>query len=278
MEAKRPYKDTLFRHIFNNRDRVIPLYNAISGESYPADTPVELVTTDAPLFSGLYNDLAFLLGDIIVVLVEHQSTLNPNMPLRMLMYYSDILKKVFDNRTIYRETAVGVPVPAFYVLYNGVNECGKSEVLRLSDLYKVRRDTYPLELCVTLLNINHGINDDAVRVCAELYGYAEFIDVIRRFQREGDDLTTAMTRAIRYCIKHGNSLAGYLEANASEVVNMLTNEFDIDDAKQVWKEEWFREGIFVTAKNMLQDGVDFLTVAKYTHLDRDTIQRLADSR
>ena len=244
---------------------------------------MELLTIDNVLFSGMHNDLAFMLGDIVVVLVEHQSTLNPNMPLRMLIYYSDILKTLCDNETIYHRRIVPIPVPSFYVLYNGIEPCGEREVMRLSDLYVARRDTYQLELDVTLLNINHGVNDDVVRVCAELYGYAEFIETVRRFERDGgdavaNDLTTALTLAVKYCIENGNPLADYLRKNEAEVVKMLTNEFDIDAAKRVWFEDGLIEKALQMAKKMLQDGVNALTVSKYTDLDLDTIQQLANAQ
>ncbi|GHU59269.1 hypothetical protein FACS1894133_5680 [Clostridia bacterium] len=59
---------------------------------------------------------------------------------------------------------------------------------------------------------------------------------------------------------------------------MLTTEFNAETERRVLYSDGKIEGFFETAKNMLQDGVDFLTVSKYTDLDRDTVQRLADSR
>ena len=75
MTANREHKDSLFKILFSDPKELIKLYNALTGENLPLDTKIEFATLTDILFDGLQNDIAFLLGDIFIILIEHQPTL-----------------------------------------------------------------------------------------------------------------------------------------------------------------------------------------------------------
>ena len=120
MSSNREYKDGFFRVLFNTPEKALRLYCDITGKTYNKDTTIEMKTLDTVLLSKLRNDLAFLIDEALIVIVEHQSTLNKNMPLRSLQYvllFYEIYCKLGD--ALYKEKLIKLPKPEFYVLYNG---------------------------------------------------------------------------------------------------------------------------------------------------------------
>lgn len=121
MQGKREYKDSLFRHIFNNKKRLASLYRALTSEVIrPRD--IRINTLRGVFFDDIKNDISFCIGDKMVVLIEHQSSWNPNMPLRMLWYVSRIYGNMVGRDMAYRSTQIALPEPEFYVFYNGKQE------------------------------------------------------------------------------------------------------------------------------------------------------------
>jgi hypothetical protein len=243
------------------------------------------------------NDLAFVVDGKVVVLVEHQSTINMNMPLRCLLYISRVYERIFDNDLIYESNLVKVPVPEFYVLYNGDSALAERSELKLSDAFKTVPELcedFSLELTAKVFNVNKGYNTEIVRQSETLDGYVYFVDKVKRFIAEGCDITDALTRAINECIEEG-ILVDYLKENGSEVQNMLFQEWNLNKALDVryregeisgimkgkaegiakGKAEGIAEGIAEgnaeTARRMLLDGFRVEDVAKYTMLSPENI-------
>jgi hypothetical protein len=86
-EAKtnRKFKDSVFTLLFSEKSSLLELYNAIENTNYGCDTDIRITTLDDALFMEQINDISFVIDGKLVVLIEHQSTLNPNMPIRMLL-------------------------------------------------------------------------------------------------------------------------------------------------------------------------------------------------
>ena len=97
--ANRKYKDTVFRMLFSDRKNLLSLYNAINETSYTDATQLEIVTLENAIYMGMKNDLAFIINTNLF-LYEHQSTYNPNMPLRDLFYISSEYQKMVDWKTV----------------------------------------------------------------------------------------------------------------------------------------------------------------------------------
>ena len=119
----RNYRDTLFRMLFRDKERLLSLFNAVNGTHY--DDPEELVITtlEGALYLGMKNDVSCMI-DMMMQLYEHQSTVNPNMPLRNLFYVSDLLQKYVYEKglDIYSRKQIKIPTPKFVVFYNGEEE------------------------------------------------------------------------------------------------------------------------------------------------------------
>jgi hypothetical protein len=139
MGANTRYKDSVFSFLFSNPDTLRELYGAIAGIELPLDAPVTINTLEDVLYKSLLNDISFELGNKLVVLVEHQSTVNPNMAVRLLMYIARIYEKITSGRNMYGSKKLFVPRPEFIVLYNGTSPYPDEAVLKLSDTFEDTR-------------------------------------------------------------------------------------------------------------------------------------------
>ena len=276
MKTNKNFKDSVFSTLFGEPDLLRELYCAIGGISLSSDVPVSINTLKNALIMDLCNDISFEIGGKLVVLIEHQSTINPNMALRLLMYIAKVYERMIENRTVYSTKQLSIPWPEFYVLYNGVESYPDEKVLRLSELFEKPEDVglskkdYPLlELEVKVININEGRNKKIVNRCKKLAEYSTFMAKARAFRNELGSLEKAIKETIKYCHKH-DILKEYLKIYGSEVLSMLYVEWDIEEAKKVWFEEVSLE----IAKKLLAENSTYDFVQKITGLDMETIKKL----
>jgi len=253
--ANRKHKDSVFTALFDDNEKLLSLYNAITGSELPLDTPVKIATLDSVLFMDRQNDIAFVINGKLVILIEHQSSINANMPFRLLIYIARVYEKLVDKNSVYRSKLLKIPKPDFIVLYNGTDPFPDEKLLRLSDAFMDAPEVASglggfLELEVRVVNINEGRNEDVLKKCKTLSGYAHFIGKAREYLEMGYDLKAALTKAINDCIEEG-ILVDFLKKHSSEVLNMLTAEWNIEDAKKVWLEEGREEG----REEGLEEGV-----------------------
>ena len=198
--ARRNHKDTLFRMIFSTKENLLSLYNAVNHSNYTDPAELEIVTLKNAVYMNVKNDQAFLL-DMQLNLYEHQSTWNPNMPLRFLIYVAKEYQKLIRNHTLYASTLVELPTPHFVVFYNGEEEQEAESELRLSQSFKQKTDKPELELIVKVLNINLDKNQDVLEACQLLKEYMLLVDRIRRYTAEYDDINLAVEQAVTECIE-----------------------------------------------------------------------------
>ena len=285
MGANTKYKDGVFSFLFSDPDLLRELYCALEGVTLPADVPITINTLQDVLFLNRVNDISFAIGDKLVVLIEHQSTINLNMAFRLLMYISRVYEKLNGERNIYASKLIRIPRPEFFVLYNGVEPYADEKVLKLSDAFEKtdalglpEKESPALELVVKVININHGKNEALVKKCKTLNEYSAFVAKVREFEEETGDRTEAMKMAIKYCMEH-DILKEFLENHSTEVVNMLYTEWDQEAALAVRYEEGIEQGgeekAEEIAKNALAEGVSIELVQKITGLDMETIKNLA---
>ena len=247
--VNRNHKNSVFSSLFSNPDVLRELYSAIEGIPIPPDIPIGINTLTDILYKGQINDVSFLIDNRLVVLIEHQSTINDNIPLRLLMYIARIYEKIINRKKLYQAKLEKIPKPEFIVLYNGEKEYSDYKELKLSDAFKdieglklSGTDKIPLELIVHVYNVNHGHNPEILKKSGTLDNYSTFIGKIREYHKEEDSLEKAARSAIIYCIKN-NILKEYLEAHASEVLNMLLTEWNQDEAVEFAREEGREEGL-----------------------------------
>jgi len=249
------HKDTVFTFLFSNPALLRELYSAIKGITLPPDIPIEINTLSDVLFRTQRNDISFLLDKRLIVLVEHQSTINDNMPIRFFMYIEKEYEILTSPEDKFKRKLRKVPKPEFIVLYNGTDPYPDYQELRLSDGFENTDDVnndLTLELVAKVYNINKGRNQEILSKCKTLDNYSLFIDKIREYQKEyqqknhnKDDrkklLDKAYRSAIKYCIKK-NILKDFLRKHGSEVLNMLYAEYDPEVEIRVVREEAHEEG------------------------------------
>ena len=243
MKANKKYKDSLFRSIFNDKEKLLELYNAIEGTSYQDAQAIIVNTLEDVIYMGMKNDISFIIDDTIV-LIEHQSTINENMPLRMGMYLFRLWEKIakVNPRIKYGKYSTGMPNPKLIVLYNGKENYPAEKTLMLSLLYKKKDvDKKIVDVEVKVLNINKGSSLELEHRSKALTDYAAFIAKVREYEKK-HGLDESINLAIKYCINN-DILKEYLEQNSLEVNNMLTTEFNLGEAMEVAHWEGVEEGI-----------------------------------
>ena len=257
MDFNREYKSTIFSLLFSDPNNLLSLYNALNGTDYKDPEGLTVNTLkEGGIFMKYRNDISFVFNSHLT-LVEHQSTANPNMPLRDLFYVSDILKNMVDRKAIYKTTLVRIPFPQFVVVYNGKKDMPLQSTLKLSDAFETGDETRDsvspeLELYVTVFNINSEKHSPLLDKCKPLFDYAELIRCLTEATSQYTDdakRTAAAEAVIDQCIKEG-LLRDFLLKHRLEVVRMYFWEYDEELANAAHQEELdeIREKLEVTAQ------------------------------
>ncbi|HJA11445.1 MAG TPA: hypothetical protein H9799_00580 [Candidatus Mediterraneibacter merdipullorum] len=233
----------------------------MSGKHYTDPGLLEINTLENAIYMTIKNDVSFLI-DGRLSLYEHQSTENPNLPLRFLFYISHLYSRMTKDENLYGTAMVRIPPPEFVIFYNGKEEMPEQQVLRLSDMYTVKDRKVKLELEAVLLNISGANNRALKEACRVLKDYAVYTDKIRIYTEEMP-LEEAVDRAIRECIREG-VLKEFLEAHRSEAKEMSIFEYDQEkhmrqEREAAWEkghrtglEEGHRSGLAEGEEQMLQ--------------------------
>ena len=237
--VKRDYKSRMFTMIFRDKKELLQLYNAVAQRNYDDPELLTITTLENAIYMSMQNDMSFII-ELRLSLWEQQSTYNPNMPLRFLMYLSDMYEDMIRGKNIYGSKLIKIPAPKFVVFYNGKEERPEREVLRLSDAYMTEDEEVSLELVVDVLNINVGHNEELLKACKTLGDYSEYVSRVRRYAEESP-IEDAVDRAIDECIREG-ILKDFLEKNRAEAKSMSIYEYDQEAHIRMEREDAFEEG------------------------------------
>ena len=274
--ARRNVKDSLFCSLFSEKKRALSLYNAINGTAYDNPEELEVVTLDDVVYLHQKNDVSILF-DSRLTLWEHQSTFNPNMPIRGLLYYAQNMEDLLGDsrRLLYRRTLVKIPEPAYYVLYNGEEEQPERLELKLSDAFL--RPTRGYEWTAHMLNIKAGKNAELLERCPELKGYAVLIQYIRDYRSQGLSRNEAVDLAVKRCIEEGY-LTEYLQKQRREARRMLLTEFDEEAWKWAVREDGREEGREAERasliRNMLSNGKSPEDISSFTGIPLEEVKQV----
>lgn len=258
--TRRNYKDTIFRMIFREKENLLSLYNALNNTAYKNVDDLEITTLENAVYMNYKNDISFVF-DFELLLYEHQSTCNPNMPLRDLLYVTRVLQNRIKDKNLYGTTLVRIPTPRFVVFYNGMDSQPEQQTLYLSDAFEKKQDEVSLELAVNIYNINLGQNQHLMEACRLLKEYAQYVAQVRA-NTENMPLTEAIEKAIDDCIRNG-ILADFLSKNRAEAITVSIFEYDEEKHMQCEREEWreigraegLKEGLNILAE-LLQSLMD----------------------
>lgn len=263
----RQYKDRLWRMIFNNKEDLLQLYNAINHTDYQNPDDLEVNTLEDVLYLSMKNDVSFLVGGTMN-LYEHQSTFNPNMPLRGVFYFSRVYEGyVADNNLmIYHEKRVRLPKPKYIVFYNGTKNQPDSMELKLSDCFENTDNEAPcLECTATMLNINYGHNQELMKHCRRLEEYSIFVQCVREYIQSEPSVEDALEKAIDTCI-HQDVLADFLKKHRAEVLEMILTTYN----KKLHEKTLRREGRDEGIQNINRLNGYLLADKRYSDLERST--------
>ena len=291
----RRYKDSVFVDFFGEdkdaKENFLSLYNALHGTHLDGSTELKPLRLDNVMYMSFCNDVSCLIDNKIIVLAEHQSTINDNMPIRFLEYAARLYEQIQNPRDRYLRKLKQIPTPEFYVFYNGEEKYPAETELRLSDAFMVKSAKPSLELLVKVMNINYNKADGVLKRCKPLQEYTLFVETVRRHIRL--DRENGFKNAIKECIQN-DILRDYLERKSREVMNMLIAEYDYDTDIAVQREEEremaFAEGeakgiaqgfsdgarqkALETAKAFKQLGFDITKIAEGTGLSVEEIEKL----
>ena len=260
------YKDRVFRMLFNNKQELMVLYNAINNTNYENPEELQITTLENAIYLGMRNDVSFLI-DSRLQLYEHQSTWNPNLPYRDLLYVADSYSKLIPQEEIYRTTKISLPPPTFLTFYNGKEERPERYVMKLSELYQPQLEEINLDLTVLVLNINKGYNESIKRNCKTLQEYMMFVEQVREYEKEME-FKKAVPKAVDTCIEQG-ILKEFLLKNKAEVVKMSLYEYDAEKVGRVLKEEGISigeiRGTIKTCRQFNKTNEEIIAVLRRTY-------------
>ena len=265
------HKDRVFKYLFGNpenREWTLALYNAVNGSNYNNPEDIEYNTIEDAVYLGIRNDVSFIILDELH-LWEHQSTFNPNMLMRFLIYAAKLYEKYIAGSDYYPYSSVlqPAPHPKCVCFYNGTVNQPERKILRLSEAFGGEGD---IEVVVTMLNINYGKNRELMEACEPLSEYAWLVETIRRNQKVMRNLEAAIDAAIdempdEFVIKR------FLLQNKAEVKGMFLTEYDQEKvlAQERQKVE------YRVATDMLMERLPLSLISKISRLSEDAIRKLA---
>lgn len=253
-KAKQNHKDTLFRMIFSTPESLLSLYNAVNGTLYEDASELEIVTLENALYLNMKNDQAFLM-DFQLNLYEHQSTWNPNMPLRFLFYVSKEYQMLIREYSLYAETLIRIPTPRFVVFYNGDgNHSTETEsTMHLSNAYQQKVEYPELDLRVRVIDINLEKNSEVLEACRLLKEYMLLVTRIRKYKKTMS-LDEALERAVTECMEE-DILADFLRKHRAEAIEVCIFEYNEKRERMLLQKESERRGIRALVETMQELNV-----------------------
>ena len=243
VEINRKYKDSVFRMLFNEKDKLIELYNAIFDTDYTEDDRVDITTIEDVIFKTMKNDISFIMDGKFVLLIEHQSSINNNMCLRDLLYADELIRRMIDPKDLYKEAPVKIPNPKFVVLYNGERYMPPFDEQKLSDNFLKEEPEYSLQLKLDVYNINIDAGSELLEKSPTLRQYSMFVERVRKYSKEKETLTERdMVEIMESCIKDG-ILPEFLSKYGREAVGMMFRELTQEEAMEMSRQDGYDLGI-----------------------------------
>lgn len=294
IKVNREYKDRLFRMIFGaeeNKHYLLSLYNAINHTSYTREEDIEITTLEDVIYIKMKNDVSFLL-DSQLSLYEHQSSYNPNMPLRGMMYFSHLYLQILSKqkRDIYSNTLVKIPTPRYIVFYNGDEKEEDYIELKLSDAFEKEDKTGRFEWTASMLNINFGKNQELLGKCKALYEYASYVEKVKKYKKKMS-LREAVDRAVNEAIEE-NYLDGFFRTHKEGVIDVSLTEYNeaefIENRREEGRKEGEKEGLAKGKKeglakgkleliaNMLQNGYSYEQISTMINMTVNEMKELEE--
>ncbi len=245
VKTNKKHKDKLFRFIFGseeNKRYLLDLYNAVNETNYTNLNDLEITTLEDVIYIKEKNDISFII-ESEMDLYEHQSSYNPNMPLRGLMYFSDLYRQYLTKigKDLYGSTIAKIPTPRYIVFYNGDTNVDDKVELKLSSAFENECNDGKYEWTATMLNINAGHNQKIMDKCKALRDYANFVADVKKYTKEMS-IKKAIDKAVSIAIEN-NYLDGFFKTHREGVVNVSLTEYNEKEFIENRKAEGRAEGL-----------------------------------
>ena len=273
--VNRKYKARVFELLFSNKKELLSLYNAANKSNYTDSELLEINTLDNAIYIGMRNDVSFII-DSRINLYEHQSTYSPNLPLRFLMYISDLLSGMVKGKKLYSKTQIKIPTPHFLIFYNGEDDYPDVVEMKLSSAYMIQEEDPSLELKATMLNINPGHNSELLQACKALADYSEFTSRSRKYTKELP-IKQAVIKAVDECIQEG-ILSEFLSQNKEQIMKSFLYEYDFEEHMRQECEDGEDNIVEKLIVKQLKNGKTLAQIAELIDEPIERIERVIEER
>ena len=243
MSSNREYKSDVFTMLMEIPEYALEIYNVLNASSYEDPTQIRIMKLEKGVLLSIRNDASFVL-DSYLNLYEHQSTYNPNMPLRFLIYFSNLMLELVNEQEydLFGRKQIPIPTPKFVVFYNGLEPRPAREKMHLSDAYEHKEEKYELDLTCIVYNINPGYNKDIKKESRVISGYTSFVEKVRSYEKEEAVLKDAVERAVDECIRE-DILAEFFREHQAEVVKVAALDFTFERREKLIRRDSLEEGM-----------------------------------
>lgn len=267
MVENREVRSDVFSMLMEDKRNALQVYNALNESDYTDPELVEIVTLEKGISLTIRNDAAFIV-DMNLNIYEHQSTFNPNIPIRSLLYLTEILKPIVKKQNIYGRRRISIPTPHFAVFYNGKEDRPEREILKLSDLFEKPMISPEIELECIVYNINTIKEDNFLGKCAVMKEYIQFIDRIRYYESVDDD--SPIKSAIDWCVKN-HILEEFLKTRESEVLKAMALDYTFERQLELTRRDMLEEGRKSLISDMLLAGKTAEEISDFCNIPLDEV-------
>ena len=256
MNENREYKSDVFSMLMENKSYALEVYNALNHSDYKNPEEVEIIRLERGISLSIRNDASFLI-DMNMSFYEHQSTYNPNMPLRSAIYYVNTLEDWLrrKNLDLFSRKRIQIPTPHFVVFYNGTEKRPEYEEMRLSEAFCHKTDEPGIEVRCRVYNINPDNNRPLKERSAVLEGYTYFVEKVRTYRKGNMGLEEAVDRAIEDCIEN-HVLEDFFRDRKDEVKKMTHLDYTWEKREQMIRKEEFEEGMEQGIAEGMERGIE----------------------
>lgn len=271
------YRDSFFSFYFSDKVRLLSLCNALTGEDATDPNEIEITTLEETFFSKRKNDISCLFRGRLLILIEQQSTLNRNMPLRFLLYVVKLLNQIYDkefSEQLHGTKQIKLPHMEFFVLYNGQRPAKEYEEMKLSDAVEDNFDN--LELKVKFYNINFPHSRELIKKCLPLEDYCVIIEKYVENKKQGMEDKLAFYEAYKFCMQTREWMLEFLKSHEWEMYEMISTEYDEELAMSLQREEGREEGKLELVKNFLKAKTPLKYIVEATGWSKEKILSCAE--
>ena len=278
MNEKREYRSNVFCMLMEEPCYALQVYNALNNTNDEDVSLVQMVRFDGGLLLSMRNDAAFIVGTDIN-LYEHQSTYNPNMPLRCLFYYAEMMSDYVKNKNIYSRTLIKLPIPHFVVFYNGKQKRPELETMSLASAFEKTIKEPEIDLKVSVYNINSNYNMEFLARCGVLRDYMYLIDKVQEYKDDGDALEIAIPKAVDHCISE-HVLEKFLRERKGEVTSNMQIDLRwerlLELEKAESREEGLEAGMGIAVRRLYAKGMSIDEIADSLEMDIEVVKKIIE--